>query len=141
MADNPAISTGLKGAAKVANGTAVAVDKSAMEKPRKRGRGRDGKRGYQAASQTGAQQLWMGTRGDANYDLQLGLESLRAKSRDAYQNEAYAHDIIDTYAYRVGLVNQDFSYSTAIGLFKNVTGMALMLTVNALSRRMDGKGV
>ena len=50
-------------------------------------------------------------------------------------------DIIDTYSYRVGLINLDFSYSTAIGLFKNVTGMALMLTVNALSRRMDGKGV
>lgn len=94
---NPAISTGLKGAAKVANGTAVAVDKSAMEKPRKRGRGKGGQRGYVAASQTGAQQLWLGTRGDANYDIQLGLESLRAKSRDAYQNEAYAHDIVDTY--------------------------------------------
>ena len=41
-------------------------------------------------------------------------------------------DIIDTYVYRVGLVDIDFSYSTAIGLFKNVVGVILMLTVNAV---------
>ena len=44
-------------------------------------------------------------------------------------------DIIDTYVYRVGLVDLDFSYSTAIGLFKNVVGVVLMLTVNAVTQR------
>ena len=47
-------------------------------------------------------------------------------------------DIIDTYSYRVGLINQDFSYSTAIGLFKNVLGVILMLTVNKLTGKNSG---
>ena len=50
-------------------------------------------------------------------------------------------DIIDTYSYRVGLLDNDFSYSTAIGLFKNVIGVALMLSVNQLSRRINRSGV
>jgi putative aldouronate transport system permease protein len=47
-------------------------------------------------------------------------------------------DIIDTYVYRVGLMQMNFSYSTAIGLFKNVVGLLLVLTTNALTRRMEG---
>ena len=43
-------------------------------------------------------------------------------------------DIIDTYVYRVGLIDLDFSYSTAIGLFKNVVGVVLMLTVNMITQ-------
>ena len=50
-------------------------------------------------------------------------------------------DIIDTYSYRVGLLDNDFSYSTAIGVFKNVIGVALMLSVNQLSRRINRSGV
>jgi putative aldouronate transport system permease protein len=47
-------------------------------------------------------------------------------------------DIIDTYVYRVGLMQMNFSYSTAIGLFKNVVGLFLVLATNSLSRRMEG---
>lgn len=43
-------------------------------------------------------------------------------------------DIIDTYSYRVGLLDHSFSYSSAIGLFKNVVGFILMMLVNSLSR-------
>ena len=50
-------------------------------------------------------------------------------------------DIIDTYSYRVGLLDNDFSYSTAIGLFKNVICVALMMSVNQLSRRINRSGV
>ena len=32
-------------------------------------------------------------------------------------------DILDTYAYRIGLVEFDYSYSTTISLFKNVIGL------------------
>ena len=45
-------------------------------------------------------------------------------------------DIIDTYSYRVGMFDRNYSYSTAIGLFKNVVGVVLMLTVNFLSSKM-----
>jgi putative aldouronate transport system permease protein len=47
-------------------------------------------------------------------------------------------DIIDTYVYRVGLLQMNFSYSTAIGLFKNVVGLVLVVTTNTLTRRMEG---
>jgi putative aldouronate transport system permease protein len=47
-------------------------------------------------------------------------------------------DIIDTYVYRVGLIEMNFSYSTAIGLFKNLVGLILVLTTNALSGKMEG---
>lgn len=36
-------------------------------------------------------------------------------------------DIIDTYVYRVGLVNGSFSFATAVGLFKSLIGFALVV--------------
>ena len=50
-------------------------------------------------------------------------------------------DIIDTYTYRVGLVQMDFSYSTAVGMFKNVLGLTLMLTVNSTINRVKEYGI
>jgi putative aldouronate transport system permease protein len=47
-------------------------------------------------------------------------------------------DIIDTYVYRIGLIDMNFSYSAAIGLFKNIVGLLLVLTTNTLARRMEG---
>jgi putative aldouronate transport system permease protein len=37
-------------------------------------------------------------------------------------------DIIDTYVYRVGLLNGDFSYGTAVGLFKSIISFILVVT-------------
>ncbi len=49
-------------------------------------------------------------------------------------------DIIDTYVYRVGLQDKlQYSLSTAIGLFKNVVGLILVITTNAVVRRL-GEG-
>lgn len=46
-------------------------------------------------------------------------------------------DIIDTYSYRLGLNNLNYSMSTAIGLFKNVIGVMLMLIVNNTVNKKD----
>lgn len=46
-------------------------------------------------------------------------------------------DVIDTYTHRVGLVDQQFSFSSAVGLFQSVIGCFLVLTTNALSRKFD----
>ena len=46
-------------------------------------------------------------------------------------------DIIDTYTYRVGLVDMQFSFSTAVGLFKNVIGFILVLSANLIIGRID----
>ena len=40
-------------------------------------------------------------------------------------------DIIDTYVYRVGLLEANFELATAVGLFKGVVGMILIISANA----------
>jgi len=50
-------------------------------------------------------------------------------------------DILDTYIYRVGLIDQQYSYTTAIGLFKSVVGLMLIMIGNALSRKASGEGL
>ncbi len=44
-------------------------------------------------------------------------------------------DIISSYIYRIGLLDQDWSYSTAIGLFNSVINFALLLITNKLARK------
>lgn len=48
-------------------------------------------------------------------------------------------DIIDTYVYRKGIEELQYSYSTAIGLFKSVICMLLMLISNTAVRKMGGE--
>lgn len=49
-------------------------------------------------------------------------------------------DIIDTYVYRIGLQEEmKYSLSTAVGLFKNVVGLVLVVSSNAIVRRL-GEG-
>ncbi len=45
-------------------------------------------------------------------------------------------DIIDTYVYRMGLQNKQFSLATAAGLFQSVIGLALVLVTNAIARKV-----
>jgi putative aldouronate transport system permease protein len=40
-------------------------------------------------------------------------------------------DIIDTYVYRVGLGQMQFSFTTAMGLFKSLVGLVMVVIVNA----------
>lgn len=47
-------------------------------------------------------------------------------------------DIIDTYVYRIGLVGFDYSFSTAVGLFKGLVGFTLVLVFNAYARKLSG---
>ncbi|WP_127583022.1 ABC transporter permease [Paenibacillus koleovorans] len=50
-------------------------------------------------------------------------------------------DIIDTYVYRVGLLEVRFDYSAAVGLFKNVVGVILLVVVNQIVRKHSDYGV
>ena len=50
-------------------------------------------------------------------------------------------DIIDTYVCRVGLIEFDYSYATAIGLFKNVVGLVLLVTTNFVTKRFSEYGI
>ena len=44
-------------------------------------------------------------------------------------------DIISSYIYRIGLLEQDWSYSTAIGLLNSVINLGLLLITNKIARK------
>ena len=46
-------------------------------------------------------------------------------------------EIISTYTYEIGLVNHNYSYSAAIGLFNAVINLMLVLTTNKIARRVS----
>lgn len=50
-------------------------------------------------------------------------------------------DIIDTWVYRQGLLQFQFGLATAVGLFKGVIGMILILTSNRLVKRFGGNAL
>jgi putative aldouronate transport system permease protein len=45
-------------------------------------------------------------------------------------------DVIDTYAYRIGIKNLRYSYATAVGLFKAVISVGLLTIANYIARRL-----
>lgn len=52
-----------------------------------------------------------------------------------------ASDIISTYTYRVGLVNSDFGYSTAIGLFNTIINVIILIGSNTIARKVTGESL
>ena len=54
-----------------------------------------------------------------------------------YNEKVYeTADIIGTYIYRVGLLDTDYSYSTAVGLFQSLIGLILVLISNKISKKI-----
>jgi len=50
-------------------------------------------------------------------------------------------EVFETYIYRVGLTQAQFSYSTAVGLFKSLIGLVLVLSANWAVRRTGEEGI
>lgn len=50
-------------------------------------------------------------------------------------------DIIDTFLYREGLQSNNYSYATAVGLFKSLVSMFLLLLTNFIAKRLDQEGI
>lgn len=50
-------------------------------------------------------------------------------------------DILDTYVYRQGIESSKFSYSTAVGLFKNVINLILVLATNYFAKVIGQEGL
>lgn len=50
-------------------------------------------------------------------------------------------EILDTYIYKAGLKQMQYSYATAIGLFKSVVGLTLLVIANTLSRKATGESL
>jgi putative aldouronate transport system permease protein len=46
-------------------------------------------------------------------------------------------EVISTYVYKIGLVNANYSFATAVGLFNSVVGLILILLTNQVARRLS----
>jgi putative aldouronate transport system permease protein len=52
-----------------------------------------------------------------------------------------ASETTSTYTYKMGIVNNQYGISTAIGLFVNMINFTMLITVNAISRRVSDSSV
>ncbi|GAB1483237.1 polygalacturonan/rhamnogalacturonan ABC transporter permease [Treponema sp.] len=76
--------------------------------------------------------LRLGTILDAGFNQMFMLYSIPVYS---------VADIIDTWVYRQGLLEFQFSLATAVGIFKGVIGLGLLLASNALVRRVSDSSI
>lgn len=67
--------------------------------------------------------------------LSLGFEKVYLMQNDLNLGVS---EIISTYVYKIGLLNAQYSYSTAIGLFNNVINLVVLLTVNKIADKVSG---
>jgi putative aldouronate transport system permease protein len=50
-------------------------------------------------------------------------------------------DVIQCYSYRVGIVGNDYGYSTAIGLFKGIVSLILVTASDIVAKKVRGYGI
>lgn len=50
-------------------------------------------------------------------------------------------EVLDYYLYRIGILGSDFSYSTALGMFKSVISIAILFTVNWIAKKVRGESL
>ncbi|TWE08452.1 carbohydrate ABC transporter membrane protein 1 (CUT1 family) [Neobacillus bataviensis] len=70
--------------------------------------------------------------------LDLGFEHMYLLLNSLNRSVA---EIFDTYIYTAGLKNGQLSFSTAVGLFKGIVGLILVIISNKLAKKMGEDGV
>jgi putative aldouronate transport system permease protein len=70
--------------------------------------------------------------------MDVGFEQVYLMMNGAVSEVA---EVFDTYVYRVGILQAQFSYSTAVGLFKSFIGVALVIAANWLAKKFGEEGV
>ncbi len=71
--------------------------------------------------------------------MSIGFEKAYALQTDL---NLASSEIIATYVYKKGLLNGDYSYSTAVGLFNTIINVILLVLVNKIVEKMnDGQGL
>lgn len=70
--------------------------------------------------------------------LNAGFDQVLNFSNDAVLSTI---DILDTYIYRIGIQNGQYSLATAVSLVKGVVGMVLVFTTHIFSKKTTGSGV
>jgi len=70
--------------------------------------------------------------------MDVGFEQVFLMMNGAVANVA---DVFETYVYRNGVQNGQFSYSTAVGLFKSIVGLVLVIIANKFAKKFGEEGV
>lgn len=70
--------------------------------------------------------------------MSVGLEKVYLMQNDLNVTTA---EVISTYVYKIGLKQQQYSYSAAIGLFNNLINFILLVVVNKLSKKLSGSSL
>ena len=65
--------------------------------------------------------------------MNLGFEKIILLYNSSIYETA---DVISTYVYRKGLVDQSYSFSTAVGLFNSVINLTLLFCANKICKRL-----
>ena len=50
-------------------------------------------------------------------------------------------DVLETYSFRTGILNADFGYATAVGLFQSVIALILVVAANWIVNKMGEEGI
>jgi putative aldouronate transport system permease protein len=74
---------------------------------------------------------------NVGFIMNAGLDQVLNFTNDSVNSSV---DIIDTYVYRVGLLNSQYSFATAANLFKSVIGVVLVLSTHFISKKLTSKG-
>ena len=56
------------------------------------------------------------------------------------QNRSHA-EVIDSYVYRMGLTQGDFSYATAVGLGVSIVSVILLVIANQITKKFNEESV
>ncbi|NHN33058.1 ABC transporter permease [Paenibacillus agricola] len=70
--------------------------------------------------------------------MDVGFEQVFLMANGAVANVS---DVFETYVYRNGIQQGQFSYTTAVGLFKSVIGLVLVIGANWMAKRFGEEGV
>ena len=52
-----------------------------------------------------------------------------------------ATEVISTYTYKIGILNGQYSYSTAIGLFNTLVNFVFLISANAIAKRVSDQSI
>lgn len=108
---------------------------------------------YESAKMDGAsklRQIWHitlpGIRSIIALTLVLSVSGLLASNLDQalilQNNLNLSHsEVLDSYVMKVGLTNGDYSYATAIGLFRSVIAVILVVTSNKIASRVNDRTI
>ncbi|MDS5750937.1 ABC transporter permease subunit [Streptococcus pneumoniae] len=70
--------------------------------------------------------------------MQVGFEKVFLMSSPTTYEVS---DVLSTYVYRQGILNSDFSYSAAVGLFNNIVALLFVLLANKIAKKLGEEGI